>query len=148
MILEDKRTRSLATDENPEFPAETRGIPIFLPLPPRPLWPNARPHWAVKSRATKSYRTRAKVEAILAMHAAKIGRVPRWPRASVTITYFYPDNRQRPDRDNALAALKAAFDGLADAQVVCDDADFIYQPIKFGETLKTGPFVHLLIEPC
>ena len=31
-------------------------ITITLPLPPKELSPNARPHWAVKARAIKSYR--------------------------------------------------------------------------------------------
>jgi len=121
---------------------------VLMPLPPRPLWPNARPHWHVKARAVKLLRTRAKVEAILAMRAAGFDERPQWSRANVSITYFYPDNRKRPDRDNALAALKSAFDGLEDAGVVGNDADFVYQPIQFGQTDHRDPFVQLVIDPC
>lgn len=120
---------------------------VEVPIPARELWPNARPHWTAKAKAKKLLRTRTMVEAILAMHREKMQARPHWKRASVTATFFFRDSRRR-DRDNCLAALKSAFDGLEDAGIVANDADFIYQPVQFGGFNDKTPRVVLLIESC
>ena len=92
-------------------------ITIVLPHPPAPLRPNARCHWAVKSKAVKSYRAFAKV---LAIQAFANQPPPMWERASVQIIWRCRTLRH-PDPDNILASLKAVFDGLQDAGVVAND---------------------------
>jgi crossover junction endodeoxyribonuclease RusA len=101
------------------------GLCIVLPLPPRVLSPNARAHWATKARATKLYRQAACVEAVL---VAGPPAVP-WETATVLLRFFFR-TRARRDRDNLLASMKAAFDGLADAGVVRDDSGLTYMPVE------------------
>ena len=96
---------------------------IVLPLPPRELSPNARPHWAVKARAVRCYREAAYLSAL----AGRPGRPLH--AAKVTARFFFRTRRRR-DRDNLLASLKPAFDGIADARVVANDAGMIHMPVE------------------
>lgn len=100
-------------------------ISIHLPMPDKALSPNARVHWATKSRAVKSLRGRATLLALAALGGSP---APHWRAADVTIVITPPDRRNR-DRDNLLASLKGAFDGAQDAGIVIDDSGFHYQPI-------------------
>lgn len=99
---------------------------ITLPLPPPELHPNARPHYMAKAAKTKRYRMDAY---LVALHARREARhVLPWPSASVRVTR-YAKTKRRADRDNVLASLKAAFDGIADAGVVLDDSQLTYLPV-------------------
>jgi len=116
------------------------GLPmvIVLPLPPRELSPNARPHWAVKARAIRQYRETAYLSA-LAVRPAR-----PWQTAKVTACFFFRTRRRR-DRDNLLASLKAAFDGIADARVVANDAGMIHMPVEQYVDRK-NPRVEIVVE--
>jgi Holliday junction resolvase RusA-like endonuclease len=98
-------------------------ILIILSLPDRRLSPNARVCWQAKSRAVKAYRS----------EAFFIGQQfpTRWKAAEAQATFFFRDKRRR-DRDNLLSSLKAAFDGIAAAGVVEDDADLTHLPVLIG----------------
>lgn len=87
---------------------------LTLPWPPAELSPNARVHWAAKSRAAKSYRRAC---AMLARQAGVLS-LPDG-RLHVLIEFVPPDRRQR-DRDNMLASIKSGLDGLAEALGVND----------------------------
>ncbi len=100
-------------------------IVVVLDLPPRILHPNARPHWAAKARATKSYRRAAWAMAL----AASWTPAPRWKRATVTI-WWYAKTKRKADADGILSSLKAAFDGIADAGIVDNDAGMTFMPIE------------------
>jgi len=100
-----------------------RGVVVVLPLPPRELSPNARPHWAAKARAVRWYRETA----YLCSLAERPGRPMRVAR--VTSKFFFRTRRRR-DRDNLLASLKPAFDGIADARVVTNDSGMIHMPVE------------------
>ena len=76
---------------------------VILPGLMRALWPNARPHWAQKAKAVKAYRFAAK--------SMCLGAKPGVVRVTFCPKPFGPI----PDRDNAIAAFKAAQDGIADA---------------------------------
>lgn len=120
-------------------PAE---LTIAMPLPPKELSPNARPNrWKLAS-ARRSYRIRAKIAAL-----AALGRraAPRWTRATVRIRFFHTVNRRR-DKDNLLASLKAAFDGLADAGVVENDSGMTYLPVEVFID-QDRPRVELTVRP-
>lgn len=97
---------------------------ITLSLPPRELSPNARTHWATKARATRRYRQLACVEAIVA-------GVPErpWTLATAELRFHFRTAARR-DRDNLLASMKAAFDGLTDAGVVADDSGITHLPVQ------------------
>lgn len=93
---------------------------IELPWPPRELSPNARPHWAQLAKAKKQYRLLCFVLARRA--GVRGGMVTADKRLRVAMTFYPPVKRHR-DKDNLLASMKAALDGLADALLV-DDRQF------------------------
>lgn len=109
-------------------------ITIWIPLPPKECHPNARPHHMAKARATKKYRTTV---AVLARAALGRTPAPKWKKVEVYPVFRVSTNRNR-DRDNALASLKAAFDGLRDAGVIEDDSGVIPHPVEFVVDKATG----------
>ena len=97
---------------------------VILDWPYAALWPNARPHWAAKAKATKAYRFAAKV----LLCGAAVG--------PVRVTFCPKSRGPMPDRDNCIAAFKAGQDGLADALRVNDrDLTVTYE---MGERCKDG----------
>lgn len=116
---------------------------LEIPTPHKSLSPNARSHFQAKARQVKLYRTAVKV-----LFMSKFGTSfrPRWRSARVRITWW---NRRLafPDRDNALASLKAAFDGLTDAGLFDDDRGLTHEPIVFRWDPKKPPRVELSISP-
>jgi len=62
----------------------------------------------------------------------------------VTARFFFKTRRRR-DRDNLLASLKAAFDGLADAGLVADDSGLIHMPVE-QYIDRADPRVELVVE--
>ena len=112
-------------------------VTLDLPLPHKSLSPNARVHWASKSRVTRQYRGFARVAAkqqLLDCHP--------WKTATVQCVFTFANRRGR-DRDNLLSAMKAYFDGIADAGVISNDSGFTHLPIQINEPskLKTGVVV-------
>jgi len=92
-------------------------ITITLPLPDKSLSPNARVHWAKKSKVVKAYRAAA----FLASFAATKGQRLGWHNATYKAAFHWPNARRR-DADNAIASIKSALDGIADAGVVLNDS--------------------------
>jgi crossover junction endodeoxyribonuclease RusA len=95
-------------------------VTIILPLPPKELHPNSRPHWAMKARRTKKYRADCGYAALDAMNKEGLER-PRWKQAKGIVRFFFR-TRARRDADNCMAALKAAADGIADAGLIVNDS--------------------------
>ena len=93
----------------------TEPIVIDLPLPPKELHPNARPHWRAKARATKLARGEARLVASTVR--------PAVPLVSATYKLEFRLPRKQ-DPDNLDAWCKAYRDGLVDAGILIDDADF------------------------
>lgn len=106
---------------------------VLLPWPPKVLSPNARTHWATRSKAAKDYRYRCCMHAKLAGLAAVPGNVGR----ILLVLEFMPPNRQRRDDDNLIAAFKSGRDGLADALGI-DDRLFVTQSRLVDEVVKRG----------
>lgn len=102
-------------------------IAIDLPWPSRDLHPNARVHWAVKARATKT----ARADAGWAAKAAGVKKIDAGS-LSVTAIFSPPDKRQR-DTDGMLSSIKAYFDGIADI-IGVDDS-------KWQISLRREPMV-------
>jgi crossover junction endodeoxyribonuclease RusA len=115
---------------------------ITVSLPPKALSPNSRPHWAAKARATKAHRG----EAFL-MTQREVRRlnltVDDDCELLIRPLFLYRVERRR-DRDNAMASLKAALDGIAEALGV-DDSRFIVGPVRFSTGVAVG-FVELEVE--
>ena len=100
-------------------------IEIPLSLPPKELSPNARVHWRVKARFTKSARSISACAAIIASDMQRL----QWKAARVKCVFTFGDKRKR-DKDNLLASMKAYFDGIADAGVVENDSQLTYEPVE------------------
>ena len=117
-------------------------LSITLPLPAKELSPNSRCHFMSKANKVKRYRLDAKHAAMIAAHECGI-REPL-ERVRITATFFHRQNRHR-DADNALASLKAAFDGLADAGIVTNDRKITHAPVEFCVDAE-NPRVELRVE--
>ena len=90
---------------------------IRLPYVKPPLSLNDREHWAPRAKRVKEVRT---ASALLARQAG----IPRLESARVRLVWLVSDRRKR-DRENIVATLKPAIDGLVDAGVIEDDAWWI-----------------------
>ena len=90
---------------------------IILPLPDRKLSPNARVHWRALHAAKRDARDTARMLATLRLNGSD---PPMWDRARAKVTWYFPTARGR-DPDNAMASLKAYWDGLEDAGIVAND---------------------------
>jgi len=73
----------------------------------------------MKATAAKKYR-RLAMEAVLAAFPEGDTELYPWGVAGVKATFFYSNHRKR-DQDNAIASLKAAYDGIVDSGLVEDD---------------------------
>jgi crossover junction endodeoxyribonuclease RusA len=105
-------------------------VTIYLPLPPESLKPNARVHWRTKAKATKFYRETAR-------WAAHAPHPAAWKSAEIQAHFRFKQDRRR-DRDNLLASLKAAFDGLVDARLLADDSGLTHLPVTFEKSEPVG----------
>lgn len=99
-------------------------VTITLPRPSKVLSPNTTSHWAKKAKAKKNQRNTAYVEAL---RSRPRGWAPL--EACYVRTTFYVPDRRRRDRDNLLASMKSAYDGLADGGIVRDDSGMVHLPI-------------------
>lgn len=111
-------------------------ITIDLPMPPAELSPNARVHWAAKSRAAKKYRRDCKY--LAGEYAADWKKKFGAAKTAAMTLIFYRARKGKFDTDNAAARFKNGRDGIADAFGV-DDA--MFQPITIivaEETVKDG----------
>lgn len=115
-------------------------ILIELPMPSKDLSPNARVHWATKSRATKKCRQRSCLEALSLRHL-----LPDGPLREATIRrkFYFKDNRRR-DSDNFSSMTKAYIDGLVDGKILIDDDRITYLPTLMLKD-KLNPRLELII---
>lgn len=108
---------------------------VTLPWPRGTQHPNARPHWAVKAKHT----AKARSEAFLLCRAAGVSKTAA-ETVRVRIELFPPDRRRR-DLPDAISAMKAQIDGIADALGV-DDSRFVWDlPEAFSEPRRGGAIV-------
>lgn len=108
---------------------------VTLPWPPKTLSPNARPHFMALSKAKKAYRKACCEEA---WAAGVRPNVAYKPPLHVRVEFIPPDRRSR-DKDNLIAAMKAGFDGLADALGIDDKhfrLDFLPVSPEIGGMVK------------
>jgi len=106
---------------------------IRLPFPAPALWPNKRPHWGAKLRATRTHRSAA-------FYATLEAKVPK-PTGRVNVTLIiHPKTAHAIDADNAVSANKAHLDGIAQALGV-NDSTFNSPVVRFAEPIKGGAVV-------
>lgn len=115
---------------------------IDLPIPPRTVSPNARPHWAAVAKAKAKMRADGKLAAKSAIREQRPSGLP-WKSATVKPLFFFRVNRKR-DRDNFGAMLKAYYDSLQDAGVIVNDCGLIpHPPVMCVD--KDDPRVELIV---
>lgn len=102
---------------------------VVLPWPSSALSPNARGHWAKRSKAAKSYRLQCYLYAKQARLVAPAGRI-------LLDLEFVPPNARRRDDDNLLASFKSGRDGLAEAMGI-DDSRFVSQ-VRLSREVRAG----------
>ena len=103
-------------------------LTVMVSLPARVVSPNSRVHWAVRAKAVKKQRIEAWASAQVAMGEAD--EKGGWREATCQAHWYARDQRRR-DKDNALASLKATFDGLVDAGLLHDDSALTHLPLVF-----------------
>lgn len=104
-------------------------VTVSLPLPDRCLSPNARTHWAIRSKAAKRQHAVAFFETVEVLEMPGVTFQPS-ETIGVRCRWFFRDRRRR-DADNLLASMKHAFDGIAEALGV-DDRTFVHWPAEIG----------------
>lgn len=114
-------------------------VRINLPWPVKALSPNSRCHWAAKALAVKMARRDAHWLTLEALGKHK----PKWRGVKLDVE-FCPPSRRRYDLDNAIASMKAANDGIADALGI-DDSKFV-STYRMGDPVKGGE-VRVTMEP-
>ena len=121
---------------------------VTLPWPPKALSPNARAHWAKKSRAAKQYRKTCYLLAKQAMTPETAELVQKAVAGEIKLALwltFYPPDRRHRDDDNLVAAMKAGRDGLADALGI-DDKHFRTLPYLSDQIRNGGAVVAVVTE--
>lgn len=102
-------------------------ITVTIPIPPRSLHPNARPHHMQKHREKAAYRRTVCLTALEAIGGRS--RSPLYVSANTLATFYLHSSRRR-DNDNLAAWLKTAWDGLKDAGIFIDDDKLTHLPPK------------------
>ena len=91
-----------------------------------------------KAAAAKKYRRIAKE----AVEAQEIESAP-WEEMGVDAS-FYHETKRRRDQDNAMASLKAAYDGIVDSGLISDDdSEHMKRTPPTFELDKNNPRVEL-----
>lgn len=105
------KARRIAPNGEPvDEPIATHTVTITDVLP---ISLNDRQHWRARARHTAAWRDAVGWQ-------ARAANIPRYERISVRLEVYPPDRRRR-DRHNLVPVLKAAVDGLVDAEVIPDD---------------------------
>lgn len=110
---------------------------LRLPWPSSELRQNARPHWALKARATKEARNHAWA---VAMEAP---RVDPDPEAVIFIEY-YPKHH-RMDVQNVHAMMKPYIDGIAEAMNVDDRLFQVNFPAVYAGKRNPGEVIFRIL---
>lgn len=108
--------------EQREAGEKTGVLNIRLPIPDQCLSPNARSHWAVKARAAKKMR--------LSAQAVGLAQGPAFVNPIIDVK-LYRKYKRKSDRDNLIASLKSAIDGLADAKLFANDDQVHWGDVAF-----------------
>lgn len=108
-----------------------------FPWPPKTLSPNARVHWATRSRAAKRYRQDC-------FYLAKCAGLKMPGSAGILSLTFCPPDRRKRDDDNLVAAFKAGRDGIAQAMGIDDHRLSLL--VKMGEPVEGGAVIVDILE--
>jgi crossover junction endodeoxyribonuclease RusA len=124
----------------------TASVTFTLPMPPKALSPNARPHWAALASAKKKYRAMARQACTVQCMVQGLNE-PRWQRSRLSMLFTFKVQRRR-DLDNLVASMKAAIDGIKSAGLIYDDDEKHLTPEPPRTAVVAGtiqPFVTLTV---
>jgi hypothetical protein len=120
---------------------EAEGVAtIVLPLPPKELHPNARCHWKAKLKPKQQ----ARDEAMIITMAALKGCKPLWEAATVHLNVWLT-TRAHADKDNCIAWVKNAVDGIVAAGIMANDSGIEWWPVII-EADRTCPHIELTFQ--
>lgn len=112
---------------------------IRLPYARPPITLNDRMHWATKAGFTREIRS-------LVALKCRQQRVPSLGKAHVEL-HWVPRDRRKRDSDNPYPTLKAAIDGLRDAEIVPDDdSETVTSRVVIDPANPRDPHLYLTIE--
>lgn len=112
-------------------------VRLTLPWPPADLSPNARGSWQARHRAARAYRMTCGLHTLTQRKAS--WRIPDGP-LRLRLIFAAPSrsaNRERHDRDNLLARMKAGLDGVCDV-LQFDDSRFAEVAVRMGAPIAGG----------
>lgn len=102
-------------------------IELVITLPQEALNPNSSVGMWGKAKAKKDHKTEAWLVAMNWLNERNLDP-PRWAAATIQCRFYFAKKRRR-DKDNFAAAMKAAFDGIAQAGIVANDSGFTPLPV-------------------
>jgi hypothetical protein len=119
-------------------------IIIEASLPPKECHAHNKGHWRKKSGPIKEYRKLGHTMAYVALAGYP---PPKWPRAMISLQFYFPDNIRR-DLLNAAQGCKPIIDGIVDAGIMAGDH---WQVLSVGRIScdidKANPRVEITVEP-
>ncbi len=124
-------------------------LTIVLPLPHRNLSPNARCHHMQKARHTEKARRDAgyaTLAAINELSGSNESSMP-WALATAKATFYFRAKNRR-DKSNMGAWLKAYEDGITDAGVWRDDSVVTWLPPSIDNIDPKNPRVEIEVTPA
>jgi Holliday junction resolvase RusA-like endonuclease len=128
----------VATENYVDRLSEPESVTVYVKIPAPELAANSRAHWRTKHRAFQEAKRSTHILA-----SAECNLRPQWRHAISRITW-YSATAMHPDPDNALHALKAAFDGIVAAGILVDDRGLRHEPITFRKDFQ-NPRVEITI---
>ena len=119
---------------------QTLQVTVLAPVPL--MTANQRGNWAVKARATRAWRTAARV----AGERVKADRFREGDHVHITATIHRSHNRGRYDALNYAPTVKAIVDGIVDAGLIADDSNrYVTGPdLRPGEPREVAQVVLVL----
>ena len=104
---------------------------LKLDVPHKDLSQNARVHWRIKDKLTRSHREKSCIYAkILFKELLTSSFFEPYLRATIGLKFYFRDNRRR-DHRNYEGMCKAYDDGLVDSGILKDDDKITWQPTEF-----------------
>lgn len=123
---------------------DAESLTIILPIPNKVLQPNCTVGSFGGRMMVNAARKKYKKLTREAIESECISTAP-WEKVTVAARFYYKDSRRR-DTDNAIGALKSAYDGITESGLIIDD-DRKHMKREEPELLidKKNPRVELVI---
>ena len=123
-------------------------ITVVVGIPHKILNPNNAPRTAHGIKGKDAERKRQRDSAWKCSLSALDGRdAPMWEYARVHARYYHKNKRNmgKRDADNAIASLKGAIDGIADAGIVVNDSGIRWGEVELEHVDPSFPRVELVV---